>query len=127
MLPLISFSDTTPKWGLVWVARSIGLTAFGFLPLARFNASHVPGVRESLVVLQDDHAPVSGAKLSFIGLMGVLFSNFPLFSPMRGGGLGIPKVPSSCLDFGPVVRDRVRFAAMSKTCLLLSGYINLGF
>ena len=72
------------------------------------------------------HALVSGAKLYFIWLMGVLFSNFPLFSPMRGG-LGIPKVPSLCLDFGPVVRDRVRFAAMSKICLLLSGYINLGF
>ena len=85
MLLLISFSDTTPKWDLVCVARSIGLTAFGFLPLARFNASHVPGVRESLVVLQDDHAPVSGAKLSFIGLMGVLFSNSLLF-PTLGGG-----------------------------------------
>ena len=85
MLPLLSFSDMIPTWDLVRVARSIGLTAFGFLPLARFNASHVPGVRESLVVLQDDHAPVSGAKLSFIGLMGVLFSNFPLF-PRLGGG-----------------------------------------
>ena len=125
MLPLISFSDTTPKWDLVCVARSIGLTAFGFLPLARFNASHVLGVRESLVVLQDDHAPVSGAKLSFHWADGCSLLHSPF--PYGGGGVGIPKVPSSCLDFGPVVRDRVRFAAMSKTCLLLSGYINLGF
>ena len=62
------------------------------------------------------------------GLLGVspLHSLFPVV--VGGGFVSTPKVPSSCLDLGPVVRDRVRFAAMSKTWnILLSGYHNLGF
>ena len=78
-------SDTIPMWDHFRVARSIGPTAFGFLPLAMFKVSHVPGVRESLVVLQDDHAPVTGAKLYFFGLMGVSLPH-SLF-PCGGGGV----------------------------------------
>ena len=79
------------------------------------------------MVLQDDHAPFTGAKL-YLWAFGCFTSPLPFPCGSGGGGVSTPKVPSSCLDLGPVVRDRVRFAAMSKTWnILLSGYHNLGF
>ena len=82
------FSDTIPMWDHFRFARSKGPTALGFFPLARFKVSHVPGVRESLVVLQDDHAPITGAKL-YLWAFGCFTSPLP-FPCGSGGGCKHP-------------------------------------
>ena len=102
-------------WEFFWVAGSIGLSAYGFLPLAmfrdlRFLVLGSPGWSSRMTM---HRFPV--LNFSSLGLWVFLFPT-PSFPVVVGGGgfEGIPKIPSSYLDLGPAVRDRVRFAAVEN-------------